>query len=173
MRGRRRRAAMAVCALLVMAGCSDPPSYNAPPVEPGDVPQDAALRDSATSTTTTATETKPAVRKAVSTTTAAPRTTTTRPAVVIKPVEIGLYSDTSGRQAIEPSQALAKKGGIIRFTNHDPVEARSVVSEKGRFSSGDLAPGATYELKVSLPPGTYQYHDGTRPYANAFFKVMS
>jgi hypothetical protein len=47
-----------------------------------------------------------------------------------------------------------------------------VVSDSGTFNSGPIAPGGTWSYSVG-PAGTYNYHDGTRPYAVASFQAVS
>jgi len=46
-----------------------------------------------------------------------------------------------------------------------------VVSDTGAFDSGPIAPGATWNYTANTV-GTYHYHDGTRPYAVAYFEVV-
>ncbi len=84
---------------------------------------------------------------------------------------IGIFGDNSGNPQFNPPAARVYTGTIIVFTNHDSV-ARSVVSDNGAFNSGPIAPGATWSYTASAA-GTYNYHDGTRPYAVAYFQVVS
>jgi plastocyanin len=105
------------------------------------------------------------------TTTAAPvvvsTTTTARPAPV---TEIAIYGD-SGPSQFEPAQAAAYVGGVFRWTNKDSV-ARSVLADDGSFTSPSLPPGGTFELKAQKA-GTFNYHDGTRPYAVGAIQVIA
>lgn len=86
---------------------------------------------------------------------------------------IAINSDSSGQPAFFPPAAQVYAGTIITFTNHDSV-VRSVVSDPGApvaFNSGPLAPGASWTFTAKTA-GQYNYHDGTRPYAVADFKVL-
>jgi len=83
---------------------------------------------------------------------------------------IAINSDTSNQPQFNPPAARVYTGTIISFVNHDTV-ARSVVSDTGAFDSGPIAPGATWNYTANTV-GTYHYHDGTRPYAVAYFEVV-
>jgi plastocyanin len=107
-------------------------------------------------------------------TTAAPTHAAT-PAPTAKPVaqnfSIGINGDNSGSPQFNPPAARVYTGTIIVFTNKDSVP-RSVVSDNGTFNSGPIAPGATWNYTAAIV-GTFNYHDGTRPYAVAYFQVIS
>jgi hypothetical protein len=49
---------------------------------------------------------------------------------------------------------------------------RSVVANDGTFRSPDIPPGGTF-LYQATKAGSYQYQDGTRPYANGFVRVVA
>lgn len=87
---------------------------------------------------------------------------------------IGIYGDTSGHGQFEPSAARVYTGTIITFTNHDS-QPRSVVEADhtpALFDSGSIPPGGTWNYSAAAP-GTFNYHDGTRPYAVAYFQVQN
>ena len=86
---------------------------------------------------------------------------------------IAINSDTSGQPAFFPPASQVYTGTIITFTNHDSVP-RSVVSDPGApasFNSGMIPPGGSWKFTANAA-GQYNYHDGTRPYAVAYFKVL-
>ena len=119
----------------------------------------------------TTTTQAPATTAAVTATTAAPATTAPKPTTTQAPAttapvqafEIAIYSDTSGKKAFEPPQAGVRRGTTVRWVNKDSI-ARSVESTSGAFASGPIAPGGSWEYKATTA-GTYDYQDGTRPYA--------
>jgi plastocyanin len=84
---------------------------------------------------------------------------------------IEIFSDTSGQPQFKPPAARVYVGTIITFTNRDSVP-RSVVSDNGTFDSHPIGPGGTWSYTASAV-GTFNYHDGTRPYAVAYFQVVS
>jgi len=67
-------------------------------------------------------------------------------------VHSGLVQIAYRNIAIAPDTLRVKVGSTIRWTNHDPVQ-HNVTSHGGpqRFASGNLADGATFEIKVSKP----------------------
>ena len=70
-----------------------------------------------------------------------------------------------------PKDATVKVGQTVKWVNQD-TQARSVVSDDGRsFSSPAIAPGASWTYQANTP-GTFAYHDGTRPYAVATLEVV-
>jgi plastocyanin len=107
---------------------------------------------------------------------AAPRATATpRPAASQAPaahLAIAVNGDNSGKTQFDPSVANVYPGTQITWTNADTV-TRSVVSDTaGQFTSGPIAPGASWSFTAAAA-GTYNYHDGTRPYAVASFTVVA
>jgi plastocyanin len=108
--------------------------------------------------------------------TAAPiQRATQRPASTPPPAtfQIAIDSDTSAQPGFQPPNANVYQNTVIVFTNRDSV-ARSVVSDAGdpaSFSSGPIAPGASWSYTATTL-GTYNYHDGTRPYTVASFSVV-
>jgi plastocyanin len=108
--------------------------------------------------------------------TAAPRATATpKPAASQAPaahLAIAVNGDNSGKTQFDPSVANVYPGTQLTWTNADTV-TRSVVSDTaGQFSSGPIAPGASWSYTATAA-GTYNYHDGTRPYAVASFTVVA
>ena len=89
---------------------------------------------------------------------AAPTTAAQQAAIVIK-----IQSDTADGGQFDPRQAGVPRGAIVKWTNTDTV-ARSVEADNGAFRSPMIPPGGSWEYKASTP-GTFNYHDGTRPYA--------
>jgi plastocyanin len=81
-----------------------------------------------------------------------------------------INSDTAGRSQFDPSAARIYVRTCIAWRNADHVP-RSVVADAGTFSSGNLAPGATWTF-CPKSTGKFNYHDGTRPYAVASLEVL-
>jgi plastocyanin len=106
----------------------------------------------------------------------APRATATpKPAASQAPaahLAVAVNSDSSGKTQFDPSVANVYPGTQITWTNADTV-TRSVVSDTaGQFNSGPIAPGASWSFTATAV-GTFNYHDGTRPYAVASFTVVA
>lgn len=118
--------------------------------------------------TTTA---KPAA--AAPTTTAAPKPTTTAAPATTAPAAqafvIEIYSDTSGKNKFEPPQSAVRLGTVVRWVNKDTVN-RSIKSEQGGFESPPIPPGGSYDFATDAK-GTFNYEDGTRPYAQGVLQV--
>ena len=83
---------------------------------------------------------------------------------------ISIESDNNA-PIFNPPLARVYQGTIMVWTNHDSV-ARSVVANNGVFNSGNIAPGASYSYQVTSI-GSYDYSDGTRPYAVAQVQVIA
>jgi plastocyanin len=118
------------------------------------------------STTTTA----PAGQTTV---TSAPTPSSTAPPTTQKAapsVEVSINSDTTAGGQFQPRVVQVPSGAIVRFTNHDSV-ARSVVSDDNVFDSGPIAPGASWDWTAG-GAGSYNYSDGTRPYAVGTIDVV-
>jgi plastocyanin len=84
-------------------------------------------------------------------------------------LEIKIQGDTQGSQ-FEPRLGQVRTGTTVKWVNVDS-QARSVEADNGAFRSPSIPPGGSYELRAPAP-GTYNYHDGTRPYAVAQLQVV-
>ena len=86
---------------------------------------------------------------------------------------IAIFGDTSSTPGFFPPAAQVTQGTVVVFTNKDS-QARSVATDPGdpaSFTSPMIPPGGTWTWTASAL-GTFNYHDGTRPYAVASFKVI-
>lgn len=104
--------------------------------------------------------------------TAAPKQT--QPSPVAAKFTISIYGDTSATPGFYPPAARVVHGTIVVFTNKDS-HPRSVVTDSGdpaSFSSPMIPPGGSWQWTAGAT-GTYNYHDGTRPYAVAQFQVVA
>jgi plastocyanin len=119
-----------------------------------------------TTTTTTAAPSDDTTDTTAPTATTSPPTT----AAVAPSVEISINSDTTTGGQFQPRVAQVPSGAVVRFVNKDSVE-RSVVADSGAFESGAIAPGATWDWTAG-GAGTYNYSDGTRPYAVGSIEVV-
>ena len=106
-------------------------------------------------TTTTAPAAAP------STTRAAP--TTAKPVTTVAPHAALEISIKGQSPQFDPTVGSVRVGSIVRWINTDS-QPRSVESDDGSFASPMLAPGATWDYKTRAA-GTFNYHDGTRPFA--------
>ncbi|HTB51080.1 MAG TPA: hypothetical protein VK701_08915 [Solirubrobacteraceae bacterium] len=90
------------------------------------------------------------------------------------PVQSGVVKITYHEFAIEPDTLKAKVGSTLKWTNDD-TEKCNVKSEGGpyTFDSGDLAEGASFELKLDKP-GTIHYECTSYPTTmNGSIEVVS
>ena len=88
--------------------------------------------------------------------------------------QIGIFADTSTTPGFYPAAANIYKGTVIVFTNKDS-KPRSVASDPGdpgSFTSPIIPPGGTWSYTATAL-GKFNYHDGTRPYAVAYFQVQN
>jgi plastocyanin len=140
----------------------------------GDGALGATTTTAAPETTTTAaaaaptTTAKPApttTAKPAPTTTAAPTPTTTQVSIVVK-----IQGDGQGN-AFEPSNVRVYANSTIRFENVDSA-AHQVRGRNGEFQSPSIAPGSSYDFKVTIAPGNYEYTDTARPYAVGYLEVL-
>jgi plastocyanin len=125
--------------------------------------------------TTTTTATGATARTATTTTTRLPTTTTTiRPTTTTQPrptLVVRIQSDNAAGGQFDPRNAEVSRGALVRWTNGDAV-ARSVVADGGTFTSPSIPPGGSWDYTASTS-GTFNYHDGTRPYAVGTLTVSS
>lgn len=129
---------------------------------------------------TTTTTAAPAEGAAAQSTTTAPPTTappttaapTTAPPTTQQQVSIviTINADTATSQ-FDPRVARVFQGSIVRWTNNDSVP-RSVKADDGSFSSGTIQPGGSFDFKADKP-GSFNYSDGTRPYAVGSLEVVA
>ncbi len=132
----------------------------------------AAAAPTETTAAPVATTAKP--QAAAPTTTAAPAaaTTTAAPATTAPQAQafvIEIYGDNSGKKQFEPPQSGVRLGTVVRWVNKDTV-GRSVESQEAGFQSPLIPPGGSFEFKTDTK-GTFNYQDGTRPYAVAVLQV--
>lgn len=100
---------------------------------------------------------------------AKPVATTAKPAAAA--ITVAINGDNAAT-AFDPSQLKVRVGTVVTWVNHDSV-ARSVRSDDGHtLSSPTLAPGASWSYTAATA-GTFNYHDGTRPYAVGTFQVIA
>ncbi|MEY2569077.1 MAG: Cupredoxin-like domain [Actinomycetota bacterium] len=96
--------------------------------------------------------------------TAAPTVKNTQPAAAGQTVSI----TASG---FEPPNVRLYLGQTVKYTNADS-QARSVQANDGSFSSGDLAPGASWTFTGSRP-GRWDISDGSRPFVVGSIEVLA
>jgi plastocyanin len=85
-------------------------------------------------------------------------------------LEIKITGDQSGTSQFDPSAARIFDGTCARWKNTDSA-ARSVEADDDSFRSGMIKPGKTWTW-CPKSTGTFNYHDGTRPYAVAYIEVV-
>jgi plastocyanin len=73
------------------------------------------------------------------------------------PVQSGVVPIEYHNIAINPDTLRVKVGSTLKWTNKDDI-THNVISQSGpgKFASGDLHEGATFEFKVTKP-GTFHY----------------
>jgi plastocyanin len=149
---------------LLATGCSDKKSVGNDALLEGTDESSDGTRLGETTTTTAA----PVDENAA--TTAPPETAPPTTAAAAPAIEVSIGSDTTAGGQFQPRVARVPSGAIVRFVNNDTVE-RSVVADGGAFDSGPIAPGGVWDW-VSGGSGTYNYSDGTRPYAVGSIEVV-
>lgn len=126
---------------------------------------------------TTTTEAPATTTPPAAVTTAKPAATTAPPATAppttaqAVAITIKIQSDTTAGGQFNPSQVAVKKGALVRWTNTDTVE-RSVEADNGAFQSPMIPAGGSWDYKT-VQAGSFNYHDGTRPYAVGALVVSS
>lgn len=141
-------AALACCALLLIAGCGSSSSSSS----------------SATATTAT-TSTSTSGLKA---------TTTPKFAPATGPVKSGTVAIAYRNIAIAPDTVKVKVGSTIKWTNFDSVE-HNVISQSGpqKFTSKDFGENGTFEVKAEKP-GVIHYECTIHPASmNGTIEVVS
>lgn len=104
-------------------------------------------------------------------TTAPPATAapTTTPPTTQRAAQVLEVSITSA--GFEPANVRVYTGQQVRFTNKDE-QVRSVKAGDNSFSSGDLAPGASWTFATNQA-GRYDITDGTRPFVVGSIEVLA
>ena len=162
---RTTKAIVLVLALVLLAGaCSSKKDVGSDSLLKGTDNKQGDTRLGET-TTTTAPKGQPTTTAKPTATTAPPTTQAAAPAV-----EVTINSDTTAGGQFQPRVVQVPAGSIVRFINKDSA-ARSVVSDDGVFNSGDIAPGRTWDWTAG-GAGTYNYSDGSRPYAVGTIDVV-
>jgi len=132
---------------------------------------DGRLGETTTTTTTAPAAPTETTAPAAPTETTAPPATQPPTTVAAAPsVEVAINSDTTAGGQFQPRVAQVPSGAIVRFVNRDSVP-RSVVADTGAFDSGEIAPGGSWDW-VAGGAGSYNYSDGTRPYAVGSVEVV-
>jgi len=113
------------------------------------------------------------VGSSTTSTTSAARTTTTATPTTLQQaaLDIAINGDSGSTSQFDPSAGRVYKGSLVRWTNRDK-QARSVEADAGTFNSGMLAPGASFTFRADAA-GSFNYHDGTRPYAVGTLEVIN
>lgn len=167
----RRVTILAFVALVSLAACGEDNAVGEG-VDLNIKDQAEGARLGETTTTVTAAEAPDQQRVALgdtTTTTAAPATTTTAPPERVA-LTISINSDSGSATQFSPSAARVFRGSLVEWVNNDTV-ARSVVADDGAFDSGMIAPGGAFRYRADTA-GTFNYTDGTRPYAVGTLDVV-
>jgi plastocyanin len=105
-------------------------------------------------------------------------TTTTRPAAAAattvpaqQTFEIDINGDNQASTQFDPPAARVFKGTVVKWTNKDTAP-RSIEADNGAFKSPSIPPGGTFTYTANAV-GSFNYHDGTRPYAVASLEVVN
>jgi plastocyanin len=164
---------LAVIALAIAAcGSSNKVGSGVKGLDLGDAAKRAAIEATSTTASPTTVANRGALGIGATSTTARPTTTSTPPTTQAIPTfDIAVYGDSGSTSQFDPSQVRVFKGTVVRWTNKDKV-ARSVEADTGAFNSGPIQPGATFTYKAQTP-GSFNYHDGTRPYAVGSIEVIN
>lgn len=160
-------------ATVVLAACSDDSKVGDDALL--NVKDEVAKERLGERTTTTAPPTTVAgagkVGLGAATTTTAPKAAVTTAPAAAREYVITINGDKSAAASqFDPNSATVYVNYPIRFQNNDAV-ARSVVSNENKFRSPAIPPGESWTLTIPAP-GTYNYQDGTRPYAVGSIRVV-
>lgn len=170
---RTKLIALVLTTALAVAACGEDSSVGSDELLEGGVTGETRLGETTTTTTEAPVAAQPqeAAPTTAAPTTAPPETAPpTTEAVQQVSLEVAIQPDSAGNQ-FEPRIGRVFVGSIIRFTNTDSVP-RSVEADSGAFSSGPIAPGASWDYTASTP-GSFNYTDGTRPYAVGTLEVVA
>lgn len=172
---RTKLIALLLTTALAVAACGEDSSVGSDELLEGGATGETRLGETTTTTTTTeapvTAEPEAAAPTTAAPTTAPPETAPpTTQAVQQVSLEVAIQPDSAGNH-FEPRIGRVFAGSIVRFTNTDSVP-RSVQADNGSFASGPIAPGATWDYTASTP-GTFNYTDGTRPYALGTLEVVA
>jgi plastocyanin len=173
---RRAALVLAVLSLMVLGACSEDNEVGSGvKVDKNAAGGNNRLGGTTTTAAPAATTTAaPTATTAPKTATTAPKAaTTTAPTATTAPAatafEITINGDSSGKKQFEPPQAGVRLGTVVRWVNRDSVD-RVVESQEAGFQSPTIPPGGSWEYKTEAK-GTFNYQDGTRPYAVGVLQV--
>ena len=106
------------------------------------------------------------------TTTTQPATTTTakpvattrpRPTTTVAQASLVIHINLNSPQ-FEPAVGAVRAGSVVRWTNSDSAPHSVESDDPGAFTSPMIPPGGSWDFKTKAT-GSFNYHDGTRPYA--------
>lgn len=163
----RLRLLLALSLLAVAAACGDSSKVGSDDLTNFKEKEQGKL--GTTSTTAPPETTAPPTTAQGAVTTAKNVTTTT--ASKAPSLQITIQSDSKG-SAFQPTVGKVLQGTVVRWNNTDSVPRSVVSDDEQSFDSGPIAPGAFYDYTATRV-GTFNYHDGTRPYAVASLQVVS
>jgi plastocyanin len=124
------------------------------------------LGEATTTTAPPVTTAAPATAPKAVVTTAKPPVTAAKAAPAAPALVIKIQQSSP---QFDPALGAVRTGQIVRWQNADS-QPRSVEADNGAFRSPMIPPGGTFDLKAPAP-GSYNYHDGTRPYAVAQLQI--
>jgi plastocyanin len=90
-----------------------------------------------------------------------PMTPSPAPATSNTPVSIPVNAQGLGTSAFNPNPLTVSAGTTVRWTNNDTI-AHNTTSNTNVWSSGTLAPGATFDFTFQTA-GTYPYRCTIHP----------
>ncbi|HUR78262.1 MAG TPA: hypothetical protein VMZ22_09970 [Acidimicrobiales bacterium] len=100
----------------------------------------------------------------ITTTTARAATATTKAVTTTAPVQVALEVKIQAKSPqFDPAVGSVRVGSVVRFINTDSAP-HSVEADDGSFASPIIPPGGHWDYKTRTA-GSFNYHDGTRPYA--------
>jgi plastocyanin len=170
---RRFSALVLAAALVVTAACSGEKSTGDESLVDFDQSQQEALGATTTvagdpsATTGAPTETTAPQTQQTQATTATTGPTTTLPPDK-EPVTIEVTIN-EGSPYFVPGVVQVLAGSKVRFTNKS-AQNRSVIADNASFDSGTIPPGGVW-VYTANQTGTFNYSDGTRPFAVGVIQV--